>query len=426
MRRVMKRLINGISTGSSREEASTVAEIAEIALDNGEYKVAKEQAVRGLREMVRSQLHAEAIKFHCILMRAFYGMSFPQEADQYFSKALGTLDHHWGPFHPLHSTLYGIMAHLLISQSQPPKLEEAKYLYQSSLICSLRVLGPNHIRTAEVHTDYGRLHLRMRHNRDEALQHFEEAFLIYESYYGERALPTARAAIQIAQILEEQKGKLNDALKYATIATEAFRDIYGDESEHTINAQFLALSISYSLKNPKIRDLYEKLFEALLKRDRQFRDGEEAQLALPSSGGKLDQQQDFVEERIQEIKEYCIACMIMEMTRTLSVDDKQMVKSYCDRMLLREHQERQGGVSKGNDDRMMLDDYSDLPSLAELHQRIDHMKISSLSALKFDETGKKFLQQLYEETSQTVNFSSFSQYYKKILDDAILQVKEEQ
>lgn len=179
------------------------------------------------------------------------------------------------------------------------------------------------------------------------------------------------------------------------------------------------------MKNPKIRDLSEKLFEALLKRDRQFRDGEALQLALPS-GGKLDQQVSYVEERVQEIKEYCIACMIMEMTRTLTVDDKQMVKSYCDRMLLREHQERQGGMPKGNDDRMMLDDYSDMPTLAELHQRIDHMKISSLSALKFDETGKKFLQQLYEETSQTVNFSSFSQYYKKILDDAILQVKEEQ
>lgn len=75
---------------------------------------------------------------------------------------------------------------------------------------------------------------------------------------------------------------------------------------------------------------------------------------------------------------------------------------------------------------MMLDDLNDLPSLAELHQRIDHLKISSLSALKFDDSGKKFLQQLYEETSQSVNFSSFSQYYKKILDDAINQVKEEQ
>jgi len=44
-------------------------------------------------------------------------------------------------------------------------------------------------------------------------------------------------------------GKLNDTLKDATVAADAFRVIYGDESEYTINAQFLALSISYSLKN---------------------------------------------------------------------------------------------------------------------------------------------------------------------------------
>jgi len=187
--------------------------------------------VQGLK-LMRSSLHAESIKFYCILMRAFYGMDFTQEADQYFSKALATLDHHWGPFHPLHSTIYGIMAHLLIQQG---KMEEAKYLYQSSLICSLRVLGPNHIRTAEIHSDFGRLYLRMK-NKEESLQHFEEAYLIYESFFGQTALPTARAAIQIAQILEEYRGKLNDALRYATIATEAFRDIYGEDSEHTINA----------------------------------------------------------------------------------------------------------------------------------------------------------------------------------------------
>ncbi len=66
-------------------------------------------------------------------------------------------------------------------------------------------------------------------------------------------------------------------------------------------------------------------------------------------------------------------------------------------MLLREHQDRQQQM-KGNDE-LMLDDFNDLPSLTELHQRIDHMKISSLSSLKFDDSGKKFLQQLYEETS---------------------------
>ena len=55
---------------------------------------------------------------------------------------------------------------------------------------------------------------------------------------------------------------------------------------------------------------------------------------------------------------------------------------------MREQQEKQ--QQKGNDD-LILDDYNDMPSLAELHQRIDHVKIASLSVLKFDDSGKKFL-----------------------------------
>lgn len=47
-------------------------------------------------------------------------------------------------------------------------MDEAKFLYESSLICSLRVLGPNHIQTAEIHTDFGRLYLKMK-NKDESL-----------------------------------------------------------------------------------------------------------------------------------------------------------------------------------------------------------------------------------------------------------------
>lgn len=53
-------------------------------------------------------------------------MDFNQEADQYFSLALKTLDHHWGPYHPLHTTIYGILAYLLLSKN---KMEDAKYLY---------------------------------------------------------------------------------------------------------------------------------------------------------------------------------------------------------------------------------------------------------------------------------------------------------
>ena len=76
--------------------------------------------------------------------------------------------------------------------------------------------------------------------------------------------------MQIATILEEQQGKLNDAFAYVQIATNAFRDIYGDESEHTIFAQFLALSISYALRHDTVRKQCDQLFDQLVKRDKQF------------------------------------------------------------------------------------------------------------------------------------------------------------
>ena len=68
MKRLMKRLLE------DREDVATIADICEIALDHYEYKIAKEQAIEGLKHV--HLLHAEAIKFDCILMRAFYGMDF--------------------------------------------------------------------------------------------------------------------------------------------------------------------------------------------------------------------------------------------------------------------------------------------------------------------------------------------------------------
>ena len=64
------------------------------------------------------------------------------EADVCFTKALEILDHHWGPFHPLHINIYSIMAQLLIHKG---KHDDAIYLYKASLLCCLRILGPNHI-----------------------------------------------------------------------------------------------------------------------------------------------------------------------------------------------------------------------------------------------------------------------------------------
>mmetsp|Transcript_9258 Transcript_9258/g.6607 ORF Transcript_9258/g.6607 Transcript_9258/m.6607 type:complete len:120 (-) Transcript_9258:899-1258(-) len=117
------------------------------------------------------------------------------EADSYFTKALSVLDHHWGPFHPLNITIYGIMAMLLINKGN--KYEEAKYLYQASLLCCMRILGPNHIQTGDVHMDFGKLYLKKK-EKTNSMEHFLEAYLIYKSFFGENSLKTAEAAINLA------------------------------------------------------------------------------------------------------------------------------------------------------------------------------------------------------------------------------------
>jgi len=42
MKRVMKRLLEGQIRGGRNDDVATIADICEIALDNGEYKIAKE------------------------------------------------------------------------------------------------------------------------------------------------------------------------------------------------------------------------------------------------------------------------------------------------------------------------------------------------------------------------------------------------
>lgn len=67
-----------------------------------------------------------------------------------------------------------------------------------------------------------------------------------------------------------------------------------------------------------------------------------------------------------------------------------------------------------------------LPNLAELHSRIDQMKISRLSGLKFDDYGRRVLHELYDEVSQNSFYGySFSTFYQKVLDGVISHVKEE-
>jgi hypothetical protein len=95
-----------------------------------------------------------------------------------FSKSLAILEHHWGPQHPYQTTIYGVMANLMMCIDRMP---DARFLLMSSLTCCQQVLGVNHIMTAKVHEDIGKLQVRMGVQSD-ALNHFKQSFQILSSY----------------------------------------------------------------------------------------------------------------------------------------------------------------------------------------------------------------------------------------------------
>ena len=187
-------------------------------------------------------MHAQSIKFQTILMQAYYLSDQTRDSDEAFTRALSILDHHWGPFHPLHINIYGIMAQLLIRKG---KHDDATWLYKASLRCCMRILGPNHIQTGEVHMDYARLQL-LKDKKDDSLRHFIEAQLIYKNYFGTEALQTAEASMQIANLMEEDK-RLKKAYEYAKVASTTYQTVYSEENPLIIKAMWQEISIAYAL-----------------------------------------------------------------------------------------------------------------------------------------------------------------------------------
>lgn len=109
-------------------------------------------------------------------------------------------------------------------------------------------MGSNHIQTAEVYMDFGRLYLK-QHSKSEALINFQAAFYIYQSYFGKQSIQCANSSFHIASIMEEQR-RLKDALEFALIASDAYAKL-NDISDLAITSQWLVISISYSLRDSK-------------------------------------------------------------------------------------------------------------------------------------------------------------------------------
>lgn len=188
-----------------------LSDIGEIMLERKELESAIKYAKDALLQI--HPLHAEGVKSWCILIRAMMESSLQDEALQCFDHALTALEYHWGPYHPLHCTLYSILAYLYMKKSN---FEEALILYKNSLMCSLRVLGPNHPHTAEVYIELGNLYVQ-QHNLTEATSVMEKGFFVYEASLGKNAVISVTVGVKLAQLYLEM-GKFEKVMNLVTNA----------------------------------------------------------------------------------------------------------------------------------------------------------------------------------------------------------------
>lgn len=170
------------------------AELGEILLEMGEIEKAIEKASLGLK--LCAPLHAERVKPYCVLIQGQARKNNMEKALEYFDEALKILDFHLGAYHPLHCTVYSVLSHFYAEKSL---YQDTLFLHKSSLVCSIRTLGPNHSNTGDIYVDLAKLMLQMG-QREEALSHFEKACLVYEASKGPDSADCAAMNVQMAKI----------------------------------------------------------------------------------------------------------------------------------------------------------------------------------------------------------------------------------
>ena len=382
-----------------RFDLDAQGEISEILIEEGLYDEAIDQAKIGL--MYWEHENSSAIKFYWVLMRAYQGKKQAKEAQTYFDLAISWLVQHWGQLHPLHSTIYGIMAFLMIESNS---LKEAEYWYKASLTCCSKVLGSNHVQTAEVYMDFGRLYLKM-HLKPEALANFRTAYYIYLSYFGKLSIPWANAAFYVATIMEEQR-KLDEALEYALIASDSYIKLNGLISDLSITSQWMVVSISYSLKDPNIKEYWIQLYDMLVKRDKNYEAKIKESIAI--------EEDEDVRDRIDQIKVYLMSTVILDSNRKFNDERRYDARKYCESLFGDELQSSlyqsspyQTGESK--------------PPKYSIKQKIDPLNTHDVSILKFTPEAVKNLLEMYEFSKESKFKNIFEFYIDKVT--SITQLK---
>ena len=119
------------------------------------------------------------------------------KAMEYFDTAILTIEFHLGTYHPLNSTVYSILGFYYLEKKN---YQDAFLLYKSSLMCCITILGANHPFTGDVYIDLANLSLKMQ-QREEALNYYDKAFLIFEASKSPDCLECAVTSYQMATLL---------------------------------------------------------------------------------------------------------------------------------------------------------------------------------------------------------------------------------
>ena len=111
---------------------------------------------------------------------------------------------------------------------------------------------------------------------------------------------------------------------------------------------------------------------------------------------------DQIPIEIKMIQIKCIATHIMEITRSLSRDEKVLLARYCDRIILNSI------ALEGESTLKKLQDYKNTNQ--------DMVSVKTVTNLNFDDDDEKWLKQLYKNTNQEGGFQVF---YTSMIKNAL-------
>lgn len=186
-----------LSENGEVRDPKIYADVAEIYFEMGMVDQCIDQAHNSLRYC--RNLHAECVRPYCILMRAHIQKNQLEEALRCFDSALKALEFHLGLYHPLHATLYSILGKFYVEKEL---YQDAYMLFKSSLVCTIRILGANHVQTGEIYQELAEL-LKKMGQKEEALQDYEKACLVFEAAKGAGSVECANLSFQISSLYLE-------------------------------------------------------------------------------------------------------------------------------------------------------------------------------------------------------------------------------